>query len=322
MHTVPYATFVEVLSGAEQEYGPRLVADIACAKTIGDFDVVGYLFMNAPTLWSGLEAVRDWLPVINSRSKIQLLRTDRFVTWKYTTAGISADRNAIAAEMAIAEQVQGIRKYIGQKSWWPAAVYFEHAPRGNARFLGSLLGKGIHFNQPISGIKIQQEILSYSCPKADNELFGILTKRCVAGQAYSDDIVSAVTRLVSDGVRNGRLGAEEIAFELAMSKRTLYRRLKEAGSSLGEIRQATLIPIAKEYLSQNLSLSTIGYRLGYSDCRSFARAFKRGTGLAPAEYRKRIASIAPIPVPCGKVARSKGGTHEELDVLAGSVLRA
>ena len=291
--SVPYDSFIEILAAAEREYGPDFVTDIVAGKSVGDFDLVGYLFINAPTLGAGLAAVRDWLPAINSRSKIKLEATDQDVICKYLTPGMLPDRNAPAVELAIAAQIKGIRRYLGRRDWSPTAVFFEHAPRDNADALVQLFGKNTVFSQSYSGIRISAGLTNVSSPKADAELFDMLSRRCKPDTGCADDIVSAVARLVSDGVRSGRLSAEEIAFELAMSKRTLYRRLKEASSSLGEIRQATLMPIAKEQLSQNLDLSTIAYRLGYSDCRSFARAFKRATGLPPAEYRRRIARAEP-----------------------------
>ena len=306
--SIPYAAFVEILAVAEREHGPAFVVDLVRGQTVGDFDLVGYLFLNATTLKIGLESVRDWLAAIDSRSKFELLLTDSYLTCKFSTPGISTDRNFVAAEIAIAALVNGIRRYIGERDWNPDAIFFEHARRENAKHLNGILGENIHFNRSFSGIRFPRELLSFSNPKSDKELFDMLTRRCAPDQCYSDDIVSAVARLVSEGVKNGRLSAEEIAYELAMSKRTLCRRLKEANSSIREIRQATLIPIAKELLSQNLDLSTIAYRLGYSDCRSFARAFKRSVGLAPADYRKRIANARLIPEPSSAFQQTKPRT--------------
>jgi AraC-like DNA-binding protein len=75
---------------------------------------------------------------------------------------------------------------------------------------------------------------------------------------------------------------------LAMSQRTLRRRLAETGTGfqalLDEVRQA----LAAELLETGvLSVEDVAQRLGYAEASSFIHAFKRWHAETPAQYRLR-----------------------------------
>jgi AraC-like DNA-binding protein len=77
-----------------------------------------------------------------------------------------------------------------------------------------------------------------------------------------------------------------VARELAMSGRTLQRRLADLGYTFNaladEVRDAT----ARLYLEQpDMALAEIGYLLGFADQSTFNRAFKRWTGVTPKQAR-------------------------------------
>ncbi len=80
--------------------------------------------------------------------------------------------------------------------------------------------------------------------------------------------------------------AADVAAEVAMSTRTLNRRLLKEGSSLIAIMEEVRIARAKALLMESdLPLSSIAHKVGYSGLSTFSRAFKRMTGQAPSEMR-------------------------------------
>lgn len=84
----------------------------------------------------------------------------------------------------------------------------------------------------------------------------------------------------------GQISIEEAADRLAMSKRSLQRRLAEESSSYQEVLNATRRELAHSYLSRSsASLVEIAYLLGFQDGNSFIRAFRGWTGQTPGEYR-------------------------------------
>lgn len=80
---------------------------------------------------------------------------------------------------------------------------------------------------------------------------------------------------------------EEIAQRFGMSTQTLRRKLKSEGSAYPQIKDEIRRDLAIEKLySQKLSITEISNLLGYSEPRSFTRAFKQWTGLTPKAYLK------------------------------------
>jgi len=79
----------------------------------------------------------------------------------------------------------------------------------------------------------------------------------------------------------------EIARLLGMSERSLTRRLGEEGTSYTQLLAQVQEERAKNFLrSAALSVSEVGYRLGYAEPAAFSRAFTHWTGVSPLKWRK------------------------------------
>ncbi len=84
-----------------------------------------------------------------------------------------------------------------------------------------------------------------------------------------------------------------VAKRLKMSSRTLQRRLREAGTSLRAIAEATLDDRARLLLqTTDLPAAKIAGLLGYSSPAAFSRAFTRWTSATPGAWRQEH-SVAP-----------------------------
>ncbi|MFO2466367.1 AraC family transcriptional regulator [Pseudomonas sp. 15FMM2] len=99
------------------------------------------------------------------------------------------------------------------------------------------------------------------------------------------DLIQAVERAISRDLQGSQL--EKIASDLNMSGRTLRRRLTEHGLTfealLEQVRRARTMGLLA---NPGLSIERITEEVGYSDVRSFRRAFKRWTGLSPSAFRE------------------------------------
>jgi AraC-like DNA-binding protein len=86
---------------------------------------------------------------------------------------------------------------------------------------------------------------------------------------------------------------EIVAKGMAMTPRTLHRRLSSEGTSYRELRDCTRIEIAKQLL-RDLALTTeqIAFRLGFSELSAFSRAFRRWTGKIAARLPQRSPSAS------------------------------
>jgi AraC-like DNA-binding protein len=86
-------------------------------------------------------------------------------------------------------------------------------------------------------------------------------------------------------LHEGTISMDKAAKDLAMSRQTLYRRLKEEGITFAEVHDALRRRMAMEYLGgQKVTVNETAYLVGFSESSSFVRAFKRWTGLSPTAY--------------------------------------
>ena len=85
----------------------------------------------------------------------------------------------------------------------------------------------------------------------------------------------------------GAISEQDVARHLAMSARSLQRRLNEEGTNYKTLLQTTRQTLAQQHVGANaLSINEIAYLLGFSDQANFTRAFKRWFGCSPSAYRQ------------------------------------
>ncbi len=90
-------------------------------------------------------------------------------------------------------------------------------------------------------------------------------------------------------------GFEEIAKIYNLSSQTLRRKLKAENTSYPQLKDDIRRDIAIDKLTQkNLSVAKIARLLGFSESRSFTRAFKKWTGHTPTEYISVLAPKEPL----------------------------
>ncbi|QWF78374.1 AraC family transcriptional regulator [Amycolatopsis sp. CA-230715] len=148
------------------------------------------------------------------------------------------------------------------------------------------------FSAPSCATTIDAGFLGHPLPQANEHTVAICEAQCramVTRRRRRSGIAHEVReRLIRVGGVDS--GMDEVARWLAMSPRTLRRRLTEAGTSyrglVDEVRQT----LAEEMLATGaLSVEDVAVRLGYAEASSFIYAFKRWTGTTPAAFARRPA---------------------------------
>jgi AraC-like DNA-binding protein len=86
---------------------------------------------------------------------------------------------------------------------------------------------------------------------------------------------------------SGRTQIDDVASELAVSRRSLQRRLSEEGTSWLDVLNAARMRLAQHYLTNtNLGTAEVSFLLGFEDPNSFFRAFRRWTDTTPEAWRE------------------------------------
>lgn len=169
----------------------------------------------------------------------------------------------------------------------PLRMEFMHAPPAYAAEYQRLSGDDVRFGCLHNRMVLEAQWLDVPLPNhhalALRQALGLLELE--SAQLHRKmDLIQAVERAISRDLQGSQL--EKVASDLNMSGRTLRRRLTEHGLTfealLEQVRRARCMGLLG---NPSLSIERITQEVGYSDVRSFRRAFKRWTGLSPSAFR-------------------------------------
>ena len=170
---------------------------------------------------------------------------------------------------------------------------FAHACAGPLQPYADFFGVTPRFNAPWLGFTVSRDMLAAPLITGNRATRSHLEKVLLADAPHHDQarpLTQRVRQLLQGGLRKGMLPtAEALAHELAMSARTLSRRLQDEGQSLSRLLEQVRIERAEQLLREGrLSVQDVAVQSGFADASSFGRAFKRATGMTPAEQRDRL----------------------------------
>lgn len=119
-------------------------------------------------------------------------------------------------------------------------------------------------------------------------------RQFITRKAVNNDMLAELEIIISDyfnqekTLENGVLTVQFLANELNLSSRYLSDLLRNlCGQNTQQFIHDKLIEKAKEYIATgNLSISEIGYKLGFEHPQSFNKLFKKKTNLSPVAFKE------------------------------------
>lgn len=149
----------------------------------------------------------------------------------------------------------------------------------------------VYLNQPRDELVFDRELLDRHLEgdyPALHQQAAELVEQRVARLTRREQLNIRLTRALYSDPALLRGGVDEAARAFAMGPRTLQRRLREEGTRFAVLQDSLRQQRALELLArQDIDLESISEELGFSDRRSFTRAFRRWTGVTPSRMRSR-----------------------------------
>jgi AraC-like DNA-binding protein len=159
-------------------------------------------------------------------------------------------------------------------------------PRDSTPF-HRFFGGPVTFGADEDALLLRREVLDLPLPERTPEFveqFEAYATALIRRMTPQSSLVERVREAIAEGLLTGSVKEAAVAQQLAMTMRTMHRRLVEAGTSFRNIRDELLRQRAQELLlERRVPIGEVSYLLGYAEPSNFHRAFRRWTGLTPAE---------------------------------------
>lgn len=149
----------------------------------------------------------------------------------------------------------------------------------------------VEFNAGVMEWHFDASILALPCPNANPITGDICVQFCnrMLASLNDDDELPRTLREAFLNSRGASPTADMMAARMGVSVRTLHRRLADLGQSYQQIADDVRCALAKEFLaSTSMTVETIAGRVGFSEASNFRKAFRKWTGMTPAEFRAGV----------------------------------
>ncbi|MCA2215745.1 AraC family transcriptional regulator [Jidongwangia harbinensis] len=118
------------------------------------------------------------------------------------------------------------------------------------------------------------------------QVFDADLRRRLADLDRAESTAERVRAVLHELLPAGRGSAVDVARRLALSGRTLQRRLAQEGTTFQDVLQRTRYALARHYLARpDITVAEIALLLGYDEPTSFYRAFHQWSGTTPLQAR-------------------------------------
>jgi AraC-like DNA-binding protein len=252
----------------------------------GDFDVLEYAAANCATAGDAMRLTGRMIALMHEGISMQL---DLEPPLAGLRIGVLPGLERVPAliEFVFASLLAYGSRSLGHRTR-PLRVELAHPGPDDVRVYEEIF-REVRFDAQEHVMWIKAEALDLPHCSSDRSLLQILT-------SHADGLLERLARrpqstaeraraAIAAELSAGGICAEHIARRLALSLRTLHRRLAEEGTSHGELVDDVRRTEAMRHLAGSSSIAEISFLLGFAHPNAFHKAFKRWTGTTPALYR-------------------------------------
>lgn len=196
------------------------------------------------------------------------------------------------ADWMVGYWVAGGRQITG-RAWAPREVFFQHGPPADASEYERFFGCPVRFDAAFNALTLARDLLDLPVLEADPELAMVLeavASERVRAVASPTSTLGRLRVVLGERLGEGAPDLDDAARRLAVSPRTLQRKLREADTSfqrvVDEVRRDR---VARHLADPSLTVKEVASRVGLSGAASLHRACVRWWGVGPAAWRQRKA---------------------------------
>ncbi len=260
---------------------PHAGLTVAGQREFGDFSLYDYLITTSATLRDGMSAAGKYLHLVTTASRVEVIaETGQSTTYAYRCPEPGSRGEELCLQFAVAAFCAGARAATGQRIV-PARVTFpQRPPSSAAAFVAALGTTRIDFDAPAATFAFRGQDLDLPLPTADPMLAEILARYAAAFPAPEPVTwYDRFRQLMDEALNVSSPSLSAMAHQLAMSTRTLQRRLAESGTTWrAELDAARRRRAESARIDGEPDAAKLARQLRYADPRSARRALRRWGG--------------------------------------------
>ena len=289
---------IKILNWVSEKLQDELLGfHLARSFDLREVGLVYYVIASSGRVADALLNAKRYCTIMNEGVRLQVKQDDRTVsiTLDYVDTDRKSDRHQIefwlVTMVRICRQVTDTRLALRH-------LRIRHRRDEMPAEFKSFFGCDVEFCSDSDEIIFPALAAALPIVGRDNYLNDLLRRYADAALADRPKeraaLRSAVEGVLPQLLPHARASMSNVSKQLAMSTRTLSRKLREEGVAFTELLEETRTALAKNYLAErDLPVSEIAWLLGYREVSSFIHAFKRWTGMTPLQFRLAPASSRP-----------------------------
>ena len=268
--------------------GLTLPLRIGASMKSDEYGAFGLAWKSAPDLRGSFVRSERYGHVLGSAETYSLQQGDDGWYFNLDKAGDGRLGMLLSNEASISA-VDVIIKEVSTERFMPLAVYFKHAPRGDASVYEQHFGCPVHFETGRDALLVSEDSMDAPNRLGDETIASFFDRHLdqeLAALTSDEGLEQSVRRVVANVLSEGVPTLSLIASELGIGPRTLQRRLSENGHSFQSVVDTARHELAQRLLrNTEYSLAEVAFLTGFSEQSGFTRAFKRWAGQTPRSYR-------------------------------------
>jgi AraC-like DNA-binding protein len=251
------------------------------------FGLVGFSAMTSGTVGAALSCFGRYIRLVSEDANARIVDGGHETAFELSLPAADASTRWMA-DRAIASCVLMSRQWTGERIR-PRRIRFRHRKPVDSSTYERLFDCAIDFGHVTNAVVFDKDTCRIPIRAEPGDVGEYLETlaRLACDKLSLDDAGDAVMRVLRDELHRGHPDLSVVARRLAVSTRTLQRRLLEQGVTYHGLVDRVRCEIAVPLVTATaLPISLVRARVGYADDKSFRRAFRRWTGSSPADLRR------------------------------------
>jgi AraC-like DNA-binding protein len=286
--TAHYLTIVN--NALDESKDLSLALHLGQKHNLGELGIWGYAIISSPTLGDANQVAIQYWELQGSLVTLSYQKKDKYSIWRILPAFPMDNLRSwiFAVEELISTFFSG-SGFLSKEDFQIEEIHLSYPDPGYGSLYKEMFKCPVYFNEETDMFRISFNFDDVPTSMGNPILADICKQQCqqlMTKLKVSDELISSIRNLLITSLGQfPRLPV--IAKQLAMSPRTLRRRLQERNITYQNILDEIRIELTKEYIATtNLSIDQIASRIGFSEATTLRRAFKKWTGKNIKEFKK------------------------------------